>query len=210
MSYSDIRREYTRGGLDEAGVAADPFEQFDAWFKAALEAGVPLANAMILATADASARPSARAVLLKGFDRAGFVFYTSYASRKARELAENPRASLLFWWEPLERQVRIEGAVVRASGRESDEYFASRPLASRHGAWASPQSQVIPDRATLEARLAEVRERHGDDPARPPDWGGFRLVPAAFEFWQGRPDRLHDRIAYRSVSDAWVVERLAP
>ncbi len=211
MSFADIRREYTRAALDEKSVARTPLVQFEAWYGEALHAGIPLANAFALATADASGRPSVRAVLLKGYDERGFVFYTHYRSRKARELAENPHACALFWWEPLERQVRIEGRVERIAGHESDEYFASRPLGSRLGAWASPQSDVLPDRAALEERLEQARLRHGEHPPRPPEWGGLRLVASDFEFWQGRMDRLHDRIAYRrQPSGGWAIERLAP
>jgi pyridoxamine 5'-phosphate oxidase len=211
MSFADIRREYTLARLDEQSVARDPFEQFDAWFSHALEAKVPLANTMALATADRSGRPSVRAVLLKGFDARGFVFYTSYRSRKAQELEQNPAASALFWWEPLERQVRIEGRVKKISTRDSDEYFATRPLGSRLAAWASPQSEELPDRAALEARLDKAAKRHGDQPPRPADWGGLCLVPDSFEFWQGRENRLHDRISYRrSDGDGWNIRRLAP
>ena len=211
MSFADIRREYTRSALDEKTVERNPFDQFHAWFQDALDAHIPLANAFALATADRKGRPSVRAVLLKGFDERGFVFYTSYRSRKGRELEQNPYASALFWWEPLERQIRIDGRVEKLSARESDEYFRSRPLGSRLGAWASPQSEVLPDRAALEARLAEATRRHGEQPPRPPEWGGMRLIASEFEFWQGRPDRLHDRIAYRGDSaSGWRIERLAP
>jgi pyridoxamine 5'-phosphate oxidase len=209
MSFADIRREYTRSALDEKTVASSPFEQFDAWFKEALH--LPLANSFALATADRDGRPSVRAVLLKGFDQRGFVFYTSYNSRKGRELDENPYASALFWWEPLERQIRIEGRAEKIPAQDSDKYFSTRPLGSRLGAWASPQSQVLPDRAALEQQLAEAARRHGEQPPRPPDWGGIRLIPSAFEFWQGRPNRLHDRIAYRMGTPGnWQIERLAP
>ena len=211
MSLSEIRREYTRSALDEATVSRDPFVQFQTWFSEVLHAGVPLGNTFSLATADAVGRPSVRAVLLKGFDQHGFVFYTNYGSRKGRELAENPHAAMLFWWEPLERQIRIEGRSELLSDKESDLYFASRPLGSRLGAWASPQSEVLPDRAALEQRLAEATRLQGDAPRRPPDWGGIRVVPSLFEFWQGRPDRLHDRLAYRQDSTGrWIIERLAP
>jgi len=211
MSLSEIRREYTRSALDEATVSRDPFVQFQTWFSEVLHAGVPLGNTFSLATADAVGRPSVRAVLLKGFDQHGFVFYTNYGSRKGRELAENPHAAMLFWWEPLERQIRIEGRSELLSDKESDLYFASRPLGSQLGAWASPQSEVLPDRAALEQRLAEATRLQGDAPRRPPDWGGIRVVPSLFEFWQGRPDRLHDRLAYRQDSTGrWIIERLAP
>ena len=166
---------------------------------------------MTLATADASGRPSARVVLLKVFDDAGFVFFTNYRSRKARELDENPRAMLVFWWEELARQVRISGSVERVDAPTSDAYFQSRPRGSQLGAWASPQSEVIPDRSVLEARLAEVQQRFGDGPiARPPHWGGFRLVPEEFEFWLGGSDRLHDRFRYRRAGGTWQIDRLGP
>ncbi len=211
MSFAEIRREYTRAALDEKTVARTPLAQFESWYGEALHAGIPLANAFALATADRGGRPSVRAVLLKGYDERGFVFYTHYHSRKARELEENPHASVLFWWEPLERQVRIEGRVERIAEHESDQYFASRPLGSRLGAWASPQSEVLADRSALEQRLAQAMLHHGEQPPRPPDWGGLRLVATSFEFWQGRMDRLHDRIVYRrEPSGGWRIERLAP
>ena len=211
MSLSEIRREYTRSVLDEATVSPDPFVQFQTWFSEVLQAGVPLGNTFSLATADATGRPSVRAVLLKECDPRGFVFYTNYGSRKGRELAENPHAAMLFWWEPLERQIRIEGHSELLGDDESDQYFASRPLGSRLGAWASPQSEVLPDRAALELRLAEATRLQGNAPRRPPDWGGIRIVPYLFEFWQGRPDRLHDRLAYRQdPAGRWMIERLAP
>lgn len=210
MHIADLRKEYTRRGLDEAEAGDDPFEQFRLWFDQALAAGVPEPNAMTLATIAADGRPSARVVLLKGFDRRGFVFYTNYRSRKASDLAATGVAALVFFWPELERQIRIEGSVEQAAAAESDAYFASRPLGSRWGAWASPQSQVIAARETLDQRLAEIQERWDDDPPRPPHWGGYRVLPDTLEFWQGRPSRLHDRLRYRLQGDAWIRERLAP
>jgi len=211
MSLADLRQHYTRGELIENAVAASPFEQFDRWFAEAREAAVPEANAMTLATADASGQPSARTVLLKGADSRGFVFYTNYQSRKGLELARSSRAALLFFWPQLERQVRIEGHVVTLSAEESDAYYRSRPLPSRIGAWASPQSQEIDSRAVLDQFEADAAERLGDNPPRPPHWGGYRVVPHAIEFWQGRPSRLHDRLVYRRQDDgSWQLSRLAP
>lgn len=210
MDISQLRSEYKRGALDEQHAAPDPVVQFGRWFDEAVAAKVNEPNAMALATADAAGRPSARTVLLKGFDAAGFVFYTNYESRKGGELATNPFASLLFFWPELERQVRIEGTVAPVSSDESDTYFHSRPLPSRIGAWASPQSRVISGKAWLLARATEMGVRHGLRPSRPPHWGGYRLSPQMVEFWQGRPSRLHDRLRFRHEGEGWVVERLAP
>lgn len=211
INLADLRTEYMLAGLDESDIDADPYAQFAAWFKAALASEIALPNSMMLATATAAGRPSARAVLLKGYDTRGFVFFTNYDSRKSRELEQNPQASLLFCWEELERQVRIDGRVERVSAAESDEYFASRPLGSRIGAWASPQSEIVPSRAALEKRVEEMAARHGDNPPRPPHWGGWRVVPESFEYWQGRKNRLHDRIVYRpGANGGWTTARIAP
>jgi len=210
MRIDDIRLQYMRSGLVEKDAAADPFKQFDRWFQDAQQAELPLPNAMTLATATAAGRPSARAVLLKGVDAGGFVFYTNYASRKARELAANPHAALVFLWAQLERQVRIEGAIERVSAEESDAYFASRPLGSRLGAWASPQSMVLPSRMALATKVAAIVLRYGKHPPRPPHWGGYRVLPEAIEFWQGRRSRLHDRLLYTRQAGGWKIERLAP
>lgn len=207
---SELRKEYARERLDERDVAADPITQFAYWFNEALRASLPEPNAMTLATADTHGRPSARIVLLKGYDANGFVFFTNYESRKGRELADNRHAALLFHWVELERQVRIEGEVTRVSEAESEEYYRARPLGSRLGAWASPQSAVLPRREDLEQRLADATARYGDDPPRPAHWGGYRLAHACLEFWQGRPSRLHDRIRYTRPDGNWKVERLAP
>ena len=215
MKLADLRTEYQRETLDEALVERDPFRQFARWFDEAVQALLPEPNAMTLATVDERLRPAARIVLLKGFDEAGFVFFTNYRSRKGAELAAHPHASLLFYWIELERQVRIDGLVARVDAAESDAYFGVRPRASRLGAWASPQSEPVADRAALEARFAVVTAEYaqaGDDIPRPPHWGGYRVVPDMFEFWQGRPSRMHDRIRYRRnlASGDWIIDRLAP
>ncbi len=199
-----------RAGLREKDLDPDPLSQFGAWFDEVLRSGIALPNAMTLATATREGTPSARTVLLKGFDARGFVFYTHYRSRKGRELEENPRAMLLFCWEELERQIGIEGSVTRVSSAESDDYFHSRPLGSRLSATISPQSEVVAGRDALEDRLEEASKRYGGLPPRPADWGGYRLAPERFEFWQGRKDRLHDRLCYRRAAGAWKIERLAP
>jgi pyridoxamine 5'-phosphate oxidase len=207
-----MRRDYTeRGALLEADLAADWAGQFARWFAEATAAGLPEPNAMIVATADAAARPSARTVLLKGYDERGFVFFTNYTSRKGAEALANPAASLVFPWFPMQRQVLVAGAVEVVDRAETEEYFATRPRGSQLGAWASPQSQVLPDRAAVEAGLAAAVERFGAGPVpAPPHWGGLRVVPETVEFWQGRSNRLHDRLRFRRDPTGWVVERLAP
>ena len=198
------------GGLSEKEADADPFLQFERWMRDAIDAGLPLANAMTLATVSAQGTPDARAVLLKGVDGGGFVFYTNYLSRKGIQLEANRAACLVFLWSAIERQVRIEGTVEKIAAAESDAYFTSRPLGARIAAWASAQSERVADRAALEHALQQMKERHGDHPPRPPHWGGYRLTPSAIEFWQGRENRLHDRLLYRRAQDAWTIERLAP
>lgn len=210
MNIADIRKEYTQATLDEADALPNPHDLFDRWFQQALGAQLAEPNAMTLATVNEQGRPSARIVLIKGVDKRGFTFFTNYESRKGQELAANPHACLLFHWTELERQVRIEGRVERCAPEESDAYYLSRPVGSKLGAWASPQSQVIPDRQVLEAQVKKYEAEHGDSPTRPPFWGGYRLVPDYFEFWQGRPSRLHDRLVYKWVDGQWEVCRLAP
>jgi pyridoxamine 5'-phosphate oxidase len=210
MDIADLRQEYMRAGLSEADAHADPFAQFERWMSDALAAGLPLANAMILATVSETGAPDARAVLLKGVDGGGFVFYTNYESRKGRQLAARPEACLVFLWAPLERQVRIEGPVSRVSAAESDAYFATRPLGARHSAWASAQSATVSGRAPLEQAMREAEARFGANPPRPPHWGGYRLAPRRIEFWQGRENRLHDRLLYVREGARWAIERLAP
>ncbi|WP_275271901.1 pyridoxamine 5'-phosphate oxidase [Limnobacter sp. P1] len=211
MSIADLRKDYTQATLDEADALANPLDFFKLWFDQALNADLPEPNAMTLATVNAKGRPSARIVLIKGLDARGITFFTNYESRKGQELAQNPHAAILFHWTELERQVRIEGRVEKCSPEESDAYYLSRPAGSRLGAWASPQSQVIDSRAVLEARVRQAQEeQRGDPQTRPPFWGGYRLVPDFFEFWQGRPSRLHDRLAYTLQGDSWAMSRLAP
>ena len=207
---ADLRKSYERAELNEQESAPDPLHQFDRWFNEALAAAVSEPNAMTLATVDGELRPSTRIVLVKGYDARGLVWYTNYDSRKGRQLAGNPYAALQFHWVELERVVRIEGRVEHTSDEESDAYYRSRPLDSRIGAWASPQSQVIADRGVLVANAAKYAARSLLPPPRPPHWGGYRLVPDRWEFWQGRKSRLHDRLRYRQDGNAWVRERLAP
>jgi pyridoxamine 5'-phosphate oxidase len=214
MNIADLRKSYERDELDETASAADPLLQFQTWFDQALKAELPEPNAMTLATVGAQGRPSTRVVLIKGFDARGIVWYTNYDSRKGLELAQQPFAALQFHWVELERVVRIEGRVEKVSADESDAYFASRPLDSRLGAWASPQSRVITSRAVLVANAAQAAAKHLLNPPRPPHWGGYRLMPDTWEFWQGRKSRLHDRLRYRwtdqPAAGTWLRERLAP
>jgi pyridoxamine 5'-phosphate oxidase len=210
VDLASLRKDYALKALDERDVDRDPMKQFGVWMVEAIHAQVPEPTAMTLATAGKDGRPSARIVLLKGVDPRGFVFYTNYASRKGRDLASNPVAALVFMWKELERQVRIEGTVEKVTSEESAAYFATRPLGSRIGAWASPQSEPIESRAWLEKRWAELTREHGEDPPLPPHWGGYRVKPDCIEFWQGRLSRLHDRIAYTRLDKGWKVARLAP
>ncbi len=208
---SDLRKSYERAELGEDASHPNPLQQFDQWLQEAIRAEIPEPNAMTLASVGSDLRPSTRVVLIKGYDKRGIVWYSNYESRKGRELAGNPYAALQFHWVELERVVRIEGRVGLASAEESDAYYASRPLDSRIGAWASPQSQVIANRGVLVANAARYAAQYLLNPPRPPHWGGFRLVPERWEFWQGRKSRLHDRLRYTLTSDNnWVRERLAP
>lgn len=210
-SIADLRKDYSRASLTETDTLADPTEQFLKWFNEALAAEVPEANAMSVSTVDAKGCPSSRILLIKDVDQRGFTWFTNYESRKGNDLAQNPHAALLFYWIPLERQVRIEGRVERISAEESDAYYQSRPLGSRIGAIASAQSRPVANREALEARVKEVAQQAGEHPVRPPHWGGYRLIPDYLEFWQGRPSRLHDRIAYvRQTDGSWQRQRLQP
>ena len=211
LSIADLRREYAHARLDEKDVSLDPFAEFARWFAEAQAAEVEEVNAMVLATATPDGWPSARVVLLKGFDERGFVFFTDYRSRKGVELDANPRAALVLFWSEVERQVRIAGTVTRTSTEESDLYYRSRPLGSRLGAWVSHQSRPIASREVLEAELREVERRFaGGEVPLPPHWGGYRVRPESFEFWQGRESRLHDRIRYLRDGERWTIERLSP
>ena len=207
----DIRKSYTVGELREEDLNADPITQFGAWLQAAIDADVPEPTAMTLATVGENGQPSARVVLLKGVDAQGFRFYSSYESRKGRELEQNPKAALVFYWHALERQVRVEGSVQKLSREESERYFKSRPHGSQLGAWASQQSEVIEEREGLEARLEELENLYKEGEAPLPDfWGGYLVMPSVLEFWQGRPNRLHDRFCYTRREDAWEMVRLSP
>ncbi|MEQ8466770.1 pyridoxamine 5'-phosphate oxidase [Coleofasciculus sp. E1-EBD-02] len=211
-SIADLRQEYSLQRLNKTDAHPNPFEQFTVWFDQAVAAKLPEPNAMTLATATPDGKPSARMVLLKGYDERGFVFYTNYKSRKGQQLLANPWGAIAFWWTQLERQVRIEGQIEQVSAEESDAYFHSRPQESQLGAWASEQSQVIESREVLEQRLQQLKKEYETKTIpRPPYWGGFRLIPVAIEFWQGRPSRLHDRLLYqRTAEGSWMIQRLSP
>ena len=210
MNIAELRQEYMRAGLAEAQADPDPLRQFERWFDDAVRAKLPLPNAMTLATTAAGGAPTARIVLLKGIDHGGFVFYTNYRSRKGQEIEAKSSACLLFLWSDLERQVRIEGDVEKVAAAESDAYFVTRPLGARLSAWASNQSETVASRQILEKAMEDARRRYGDNPPRPPHWGGYRLLPRAIEFWQGRADRLHDRLLYGREGAGWKIKRLAP
>jgi pyridoxamine 5'-phosphate oxidase len=210
LDLAALRNDYALKMLDERDVDRDPLKQFGVWMVEAIHAQVPEPTAMSLATVSAQGRPASRIVLLKGLDPRGFVFYTNYASRKGKDLAAHPAAALTFLWKELERQVRIEGAVEKVTTEESQAYYATRPLGSRIGAWASPQSEAIESRAWLEKRWEELGRQYGDNPPLPAQWGGYRVIPDYLEFWQGRRSRLHDRIAYSRAGGAWKIARLAP
>jgi len=210
MNLASLRQEYMRAGLSESDADRDPMRQFERWFEDALRAKLPLPNAMTLATVSRDGAPAARVVLLKGVERGGFVFYTNYRSRKAREIGERAQACLVFMWSDLERQVRITGEVEKVEAADSDAYFVTRPAGSRLSAWASEQSEKVASRAVLEQAMAEAKARYGDSPPRPPHWGGYRVMPTQIEFWQGRADRLHDRLLYTRDAATWKIERLAP
>jgi pyridoxamine 5'-phosphate oxidase len=210
MNIADLRQEYMRAGLTEAQADADPVRQFERWFDDALRARLPLPNAMTLATVSAAGAPSARIVLLKGIERGSFLFYTNYLSRKGRELERRAAACLLFLWSELERQVRVDGTVEKVTAGESDAYYGTRPLGARLSAWASAQSETVSARKILENAMEEAKRRYGEQPPRPPHWGGYRVIPQEIEFWQGRTDRLHDRLLYRRAGNNWTIERLSP
>jgi pyridoxamine 5'-phosphate oxidase len=212
ISLAELRKNYTQGGLLESNINPNPLQQFQIWFQQALEAEILEPNAMTLATVNSAGKPTARIVLLKYVDENGFSFFTNYDSEKGRNLSQNPWASLVFWWGDLERQVRIEGKVEKLNSQESDQYFSSRPVGSQLGAWVSPQSKIIPSREVLDNRLEEFKKQYlAQNIPRPEHWGGFRVIPHQIEFWQGRENRLHDRLRYRLQPDhSWMIERLAP
>jgi pyridoxamine 5'-phosphate oxidase len=210
MNLASLRQEYMRAGLSESDADRDPMRQFERWFEDALHAKLPLPNAMTLATVSGDGSPAARVVLLKGVERGGFVFYTNYRSRKGREIEARAQACLLFMWSELERQVRITGRVEKVDAADSDAYFVTRPVGARLSACASEQSETVASRAVLEKAVAEAKARYGDSPPRPAHWGGYRVLPAEIEFWQGRADRLHDRLLYTQSAGEWKIERLAP
>jgi pyridoxamine 5'-phosphate oxidase len=210
MNIADLRQEYMRAGLSEAQADADPIRQFERWFEDALRAKLPLPNAMTLATVTPEGAPSARIVLLKGVEQGAFLFYTNYLSRKGRELEQRAQACLVLLWSDLERQVRIDGVVQKVTAADSDAYYATRPLGARLSAWASAQSATVATRKILEDSMEKARRQHGDQPPRPANWGGYRVVPHEIEFWQGRADRLHDRLRYRRTGETWAIERVSP